>query len=76
MATHVNNMMFFNITKDLGLHENWQCLQYLKQHHSNYLESNLRSVKPFLTNMFFGLKDVAGSRDYGFLFLMVAMNLG
>ena len=25
MATNLNDMMFFNITKDLGLHENWQC---------------------------------------------------
>ena len=25
MASHLNDMMFFNITKDLGLHENWQC---------------------------------------------------
>ena len=74
ITTHVNDMMFFNITKDLGLHEDQQCLQYPKQHHSHYLDSNLGSVKSLLTNTFFGLKDVAGSGDCGFLCLMIAIN--
>ena len=26
MTTHLHYIMFFNIIKDLGLHENWQCL--------------------------------------------------
>ena len=74
MTTHVNDMMFFNITKDLGLHENRQCLQYPEQHHSHYLDSNLGSVKSLVTNTFFGLKDVVGAGDCGFLCLMVAIN--
>ena len=74
MTTHAMNMIFFNITKDLWLHENWQGLQYLKQQHSHYLDSNWGSVKSLQTNIFFGLKDVAGSGHYGFLCLMVAIN--
>ena len=73
-TTHVNNMMIFNITKDLGLHENQQCLQYPKQQHSYYLDSNSWSVKSLLTNTFFGLKVVAGSGNCEFLCLMIAIN--
>ena len=58
----------------MGLHEDQQCLQYPKQHHSYYLDSNLGSVKSLVTNTFFGLKDVAGSGDCGFLCLMIAIN--
>ena len=73
MTTHVNDMMFFNITKDLGLHENQKYLQYSKQQHSYYFDSNLGSIKLLLTNTFFGLKTVAGSGDCEFLCLMIAI---
>ena len=61
MTTHLKDMMISNITKNFELHESYLCLQYSKQQHSKYFDSDLGCVKPFLTNTFFGLNDDTGS---------------
>ena len=74
MLQHPTDIDFFDRIQDLQLDKPAPCLQYPNQTHSNYLDSNLGSVKSILTNTFFGVKDVTGIGDCGFLCLMIAIN--
>ena len=74
MLQHPTNIHFFNTNQELQEDEPTSCLQYPNKTHSNYLDSNLGSTRSILTNMFFGIKQVTGKGDCGFLCLMIATN--
>ena len=74
MLQHPTDIHFFNRMQELHLDQPAPCLQYPNKIHSNYLDSNLGSTRSILTNTFFGIKEVTGIGDCGFLCLMIAIN--
>jgi len=74
ILTHPTDMYFFNNIHELKLDQVVKCIHYGNNKHSNYLDSNLGSVKSILTNTIFGIKHVTGIGDCGFLCLMIGIN--
>ena len=75
MLQHPTDIHFFNTILELQLDQPAPCLQYPNKTHLNYLDSNLGSTKSIITNTVFGIKQVIGIGDCGFLYLMIAINV-
>ena len=74
MLQHPTDIHFFNTIQELQLDQPALCLQYPNILHSNCLDSNLGRTKSMLTNTSFGIKQVKGIVDCGFLCLMIVIN--